>query len=214
MFNNPLSIKGRIRRKEYVFSLLIFFVLFPAVVFIHASVEQKDTFISFIAFLPFWFIVTQGSKRCHDIGLNGWFQVIPLFFIVLVFKEGQRGANFFGVNPKGIQKQEKTRNNHLNIPVAGEENLRPTNTIRAENNYKSNLINRIIIFIEKLNKEQKIFYSITIPIILFFITTYLAGLYSGSSGAFDLSSTFLFWFFYLVIISVLEYFIYVYKPPK
>ena len=55
----------------------------------------------FSLFFLFWFITAQTTKRCHDIGLNGWYQLIPLFFLVLFFINSQIGQKKYGHNPKG-----------------------------------------------------------------------------------------------------------------
>ena len=49
-----------------------------------------------------WFSFAQGAKRCHDVGLSGWYQLIPFFTIYLIFAEGKYGPNKYGDNPKGI----------------------------------------------------------------------------------------------------------------
>jgi len=48
-----------------------------------------------------WFLWAQGAKRCHDLGKNGWWQIIPFYVLLLVFQDGQPGLNKYGFNPKG-----------------------------------------------------------------------------------------------------------------
>lgn len=40
-------------------------------------------------------MLTQGSKRCHDIGINGWYQLIPLFVFYMICKKGKTYNNKF-----------------------------------------------------------------------------------------------------------------------
>ena len=100
MFKNPFSFNGRIRRKEYALSLLIYII---CVVFIFSinSGGRGNNFLT-IGLIPlFWFLIAQGAKRCHDCGNSGWFQFIPLYGLWLLFAEGNTGRNEYGENPKG-----------------------------------------------------------------------------------------------------------------
>ncbi len=46
-------------------------------------------------------LLNQGKKRCNDIGVSGWYQIIPFCIFVLIFKDGEQGENKYGPNPKG-----------------------------------------------------------------------------------------------------------------
>ena len=39
-------------------------------------------------------------KRCHDLGNSGWFQLIPLYGFWMIFQDGIKGNNEYGINPK------------------------------------------------------------------------------------------------------------------
>lgn len=114
MFQNVFSTEGRIRRTEFALSLLIHVVAIFFTVFL-AIITKIDFF--FVITVLVWFAgiifrVIQGAKRCHDIGLSGWFQFIPFFVIVMIFLDSNRGSNRYGENPKGI-------GNHLTIDEIG-----------------------------------------------------------------------------------------------
>ena len=47
-----------------------------------------------------WIILAQGAKRCHDRGNSGWFQIIPLYYIIMLFGDGERHRNQYGEDPK------------------------------------------------------------------------------------------------------------------
>ena len=47
-----------------------------------------------------WFYLAQGAKRCHDMGNNGWFQVIPFYHFFMLFTRGRSEKNKYGNNPK------------------------------------------------------------------------------------------------------------------
>jgi uncharacterized membrane protein YhaH (DUF805 family) len=111
MFKNPFSFDGRIRRTEYGLSHLManFGLFIIAFIFglIGGSLNADDDSITaslVLVYIPyFWFIWAQGSKRCHDLGNSGWWQLIPLYGLWLLFQDGQPGPNQYGENPKGIQ---------------------------------------------------------------------------------------------------------------
>jgi|688.fasta_scaffold1068573_1 hypothetical protein len=88
----PFSFEGRIRRSEYGISLIIHIVCLCI------------PFVNFIYVLPgFWFHFAQGAKRCHDRGNSGWYQIIPLYPLILMFGDSDLGDNEYGNNPKGIK---------------------------------------------------------------------------------------------------------------
>jgi uncharacterized membrane protein YhaH (DUF805 family) len=58
-------------------------------------------------FLPIFlliFILIQFAKRMHDVNKSGWFALIPLQNIVLLFSGGTIGNNDYGVNPRPQKK--------------------------------------------------------------------------------------------------------------
>jgi uncharacterized membrane protein YhaH (DUF805 family) len=108
MFKNPFSFEGRIRRSEYVLSMLIYALVSGIV---NAIVEASDGDAAFIivVYIPLiWFIVAQAAKRCHDLGNNGWWQLIPFYGLWLIFEDSHTGPNKYGENPKNIQSSGQT----------------------------------------------------------------------------------------------------------
>ena len=99
MFSSPFSFDGRIRRTEYGISLIIYAIV---ATFVNAIVESGEAPIIGLAYIPMlWFFWAQGAKRCHDVGNNGWWQIIPFYGFWLLFQDGQPGLNEYGYNPKG-----------------------------------------------------------------------------------------------------------------
>jgi uncharacterized membrane protein YhaH (DUF805 family) len=87
MFKNPFSFQGRIRRTEYALSIIIAVLI--------------NTFtLGLGIFLTLPFMIAQNTKRCHDLGKSGWWQLIPFFGLFLLFENGQFGVNQYGANPK------------------------------------------------------------------------------------------------------------------
>ena len=101
MFKDPFSFDGRIRRSEYGISCVIYVVAILIINLIVAS--NRELGILGLAYIPIiWFIWAQAAKRCHDVGNNGWWQLIPFYFFFLLFEDGQNGFNQYGDNPKSI----------------------------------------------------------------------------------------------------------------
>lgn len=104
MFKDPFSFKGRIRRSTYSLSLITSLVFKIIVMIISFSISSNNIpvfgwYILLISPLVI-FLLAQGSKRCHDLGKNGWWQFVPFFIFSLIFTEGELGTNKYGENPK------------------------------------------------------------------------------------------------------------------
>ena len=97
MFRNLFSFDGRIRRLEYVLSFILWYFYF-----IMCALISKGSELYYILLIPgFWFFWSQGAKRCHDLNYSGWWQIIPLYGLWLIFQESKHGYNIYGSNPKG-----------------------------------------------------------------------------------------------------------------
>jgi uncharacterized membrane protein YhaH (DUF805 family) len=102
MFKKPFSFDGRIRRAEYGLSLFIYIIL---AVIIRGISSEGDLSVFILGYIPIlWFFLAQGAKRCHDLGKNGWWQLIPFYVFLLLFNEGQTVPNQYGENPKSKAK--------------------------------------------------------------------------------------------------------------
>lgn len=103
MFKRPFSFHGRIRRTEYCISFIIYFIW---AVIQNVSTQSNDAsegliIFSLVTYIPMlWFLWAQNCKRCHDRGNSGWYQLIPFYFFVLLFGDGEEGTNDYGDNPK------------------------------------------------------------------------------------------------------------------
>jgi len=88
MWRAPFSFRGRIRRSEYGLSIIIHLVCI---------------FIPIVNIISIWFILAQTVKRGHDVGKSAWWIILPFYPLILTFEEGDKGANEYGNNPKGIK---------------------------------------------------------------------------------------------------------------
>ena len=106
MFSAPFSFYGRIGRAEFAISYIIYLLWVGASVFVvmqHYSRERL--FIIGIIWcvtmlIMYWLMWAQGAKRCHDRGNSGLFQLIPFYFIWMLFAPGDEDANDYGASPK------------------------------------------------------------------------------------------------------------------
>jgi uncharacterized membrane protein YhaH (DUF805 family) len=105
MFQNPFSIRGRIRRLEYGISYIIYLVYYMIVGLGTGFLQNEDSqfaLLFLVLMLPaFWFLIAQGTKRCHDRDNSGWYQIIPFYGFVMLFGDSDYGENDYGYNPKG-----------------------------------------------------------------------------------------------------------------
>jgi len=103
MFKRVFSFKGRIRCLEYGLSYIIFFIWY---IIFSAITEMRDpnpglVLFAILSIVPaYWFLWAQGAKRCHDRGNSGWYQIIPFYFLVMLFGGSDEGTNEYGSNPK------------------------------------------------------------------------------------------------------------------
>ncbi len=98
MFSSPFAIEGRIRRTEYGISMIIGWI---ALAFIVEYTKRGEHSSWALAYVPiYWFIIAQGAKRCHDLGSNGWWQIVPFYGLWMLFQSGEIGRNKYGRDPK------------------------------------------------------------------------------------------------------------------
>ena len=108
MFRGCFSFNGRIGRLEYVLSVIIsfayaFFVAAPlSILLMIISADINVEVAQHLALIPsYWFILSQGTRRCQDLDCSGWWQLVPFYFLAMLFSEGKLGTNKYGANPKG-----------------------------------------------------------------------------------------------------------------
>lgn len=104
MFRRPFSFKGRIRRTEFCLSYLIYLVwivLAESVLFVSRGSTASVILCLVTVFPMTWFIIAQSCKRCHDRNNSGWCQLIPYYYLILLFGNSAREPyNKYGDRPK------------------------------------------------------------------------------------------------------------------
>ena len=114
MFERPFSFNGRIRRTEYGISMILY-IIAASIMSVAGTAESSATTLFYIPLL--WFLWAQGAKRCHDLGNNGWWQIIPFYGLWLLFQDGQRGGNEYGEDPKqrGVNRREQESTKQVQV---------------------------------------------------------------------------------------------------
>lgn len=118
VFENYANFTGRARRSEYWYFRLttaVIFLLFVILgVIVYAISDNGPLAIGigyglFILYALATLVPSLGVsiRRMHDIGKSGWTIFVgiipfigPIWVLVLLFTEGDRGANLYGPDPK------------------------------------------------------------------------------------------------------------------
>jgi len=91
---------GRARRKEYWMFILfntIFSIVFSLVDTLLIGSEITSNLYSLVVLVP---SIAVGIRRMHDVGKSGWFILIPIYNLILAIREGDKGENEYGQDPK------------------------------------------------------------------------------------------------------------------
>ncbi len=91
---------GRARRSEYWYFFLFNLLINIGLGLIGYAINFPfiQTIYSLGVLLPH---LAVGVRRMHDIGKSGWFLLIPIYNIILLATEGDKGENQYGADPKG-----------------------------------------------------------------------------------------------------------------
>jgi len=96
MSDNPFSFDGRIRRTEYCLSYIAGWAIQLALQYLLTDVEFASI-IYILCLIPLvWFLLAQGTKRCHDMGTSGWFLFIPGYLLWMSFAPGHPEDGKYG----------------------------------------------------------------------------------------------------------------------
>ncbi len=101
MIKSLFTLKGRARRSEWWKVCIGISLLCYAMNFI---LEGEPSFalsltVLILSLSLFWMGIAINTRRCHDLGHNGFWQFIPFYVIWLGFVKGTSGANEYGPDP-------------------------------------------------------------------------------------------------------------------
>ena len=104
MFKNAFLFKGRARRTEFCIAYAIYMVC----MFIMAGLMGASDDFGILGVLGIiimlgstYFFLSEGTRRCHDLGHSGFWLLIPYYILWMLFQDGKVGPNEYGNNPKG-----------------------------------------------------------------------------------------------------------------
>jgi uncharacterized membrane protein YhaH (DUF805 family) len=102
MFSAVFSFKGRIRRLEFGLTYLAYwFYCLPMNVLSEDEISAGFASIWLLLLIPaVWILLAQRTKRCHDLGYSGWWQLVPFFDLLLIFSKGESQINQYGAPAK------------------------------------------------------------------------------------------------------------------
>lgn len=97
MFSKLHTSKGRIGRKEFILTYVLYLVLTVIVnnVLIPIVGVMGIVPILYVNYVYF----CQGAKRCHDMGKSGWWQLTIIYFIPMMFMPSKPGTKHYIENP-------------------------------------------------------------------------------------------------------------------
>lgn len=98
---NIFSFKGRARRTEWwLISLPAMFVYYNYFRRFSKSAGEQSEVLSVILMvlwpIVIWLKIAVNTRRCHDLGHNGFWQLIPFYGIWMGFVKGEARANKYG----------------------------------------------------------------------------------------------------------------------
>ena len=105
MFKNAFLFKGRARRSEFWLAYIIFMACMMIPAAISDAMGDSDALAVLgiiIIFGGLYFFLSEGTRRCHDLGHSGFWMLIPYYILWMLFQNSKEGPNEYGNNPKGV----------------------------------------------------------------------------------------------------------------
>ena len=92
-FQNYATFNGRAGRSEFWYFLLFNLIIAFAFKFV---APQLAYLYALAILVP---SIAVGVRRMHDVGLNGWIILIPIYNLIIAYHEGVKGDNEYGADP-------------------------------------------------------------------------------------------------------------------
>lgn len=102
VLQNYAGFEGRARRKEY-WMFFLFNMVFSYGLLILSALAEVSALV-FVSMLYIFAVlipsIAVGVRRMHDVGVSGWYLLVPFYSFILACTEGQNGENKYGADPK------------------------------------------------------------------------------------------------------------------
>lgn len=105
MIKKLFSFEGRISKREYratMIGLFLFIAIFALIILPSMAFSNINQIVGafIIVGIPLnWIKLAQATKRCHDLGKSGWWQLVPFYGFSLYYGDGETKANQYGECP-------------------------------------------------------------------------------------------------------------------
>ena len=98
------SFEGRVDRSSYWITIigLFFAELIPSAIVAASLNEASVTLLMLYSIFINYIALSVGAKRCHDLGVSGWYQMIPLYVLVMLFSESSDKGDRYGKKDDGV----------------------------------------------------------------------------------------------------------------
>lgn len=95
---NFFWVSGRCGRLCYFLTALACGIVFNVADYMsRGKTDEPEGYLCLVVILAaLWASICIGAKRCHDLGHNGWWQLIPFYVLWMLFSEGNQDDNEYG----------------------------------------------------------------------------------------------------------------------
>lgn len=97
-FRNYANFNGRARRTEYWMFFIINSILGNTISYVSFEADLEGVYYLFLILVLIPGLAV-GVRRMHDTGKSGWFLLVPIYNIILLFSPSEKGENQYGVEP-------------------------------------------------------------------------------------------------------------------
>ena len=104
--NQYTDFTGRTTRKNFWMYVLCYWILYIGLAIVSLIIQMEDVLTGLFALAVLLPSIAITTRRLHDVGKSGWWQLITLIpilgIIVLIYftaQEGDKGANMYGEDP-------------------------------------------------------------------------------------------------------------------
>jgi hypothetical protein len=115
--------ENRLSRGGYWLRWLIAFAISVAAALLIQTRSLVGAIVELVISLAITvFMIVMGVRRMHDLDKSGWFILIPIYNLILMFFDGTPGPNRFGNDPRGRGREQEEKSSTWECPACGARN--------------------------------------------------------------------------------------------